>query len=72
VIDPDGAWRPATHAIADWAARLTRSRERPEPDVVIPLDTRASGQGIFNLYLQSQEAFWRALDGGQHPTFEVR
>lgn len=67
VINADGTWRPNSHAIAEWAERMTTPRERPPVDEWIVVDRDAHVGGIVGVYEAVQERYWALVEQGKNP-----
>lgn len=67
IINPDGTWRPVTHAIHDWAARMTAPRPRPRVDEWLTIDRDATVKGIHGVYEAVRERYWELVEAGRNP-----
>lgn len=67
IINPDRSWRPVTHVVRRWAARLTAPRPTPTPDVWFTVDVGQDVDGLSGLYRRLKDDFWKAADVGRRP-----
>ncbi|NCO92694.1 MAG: hypothetical protein COZ06_24435 [Armatimonadetes bacterium CG_4_10_14_3_um_filter_66_18] len=67
ILNPDGTWRPNTHALHDWAEKFTTPRNRKPVDNWLTIDRDATVGGLVGVYNQVKERYWQLLDQGKNP-----
>jgi len=64
ILSPDASWRPACHAMKEWADKLKTSRDRPKPDRWITIDRDSHPGGYWHVYNSHKDEYAKAiLDG---------
>jgi len=67
IINPDGSWRPVSHAIHDWAEKMTQPRERQPVDEWLVADRDATVKGIYGVYEAVKDRYWELIEAGKNP-----
>ena len=67
IIHPDGTWRGLTRIISEYAKRFAERRPAPRPNGWITVDRDRHPDGIYGIYNEVKEAFWRLVDEGRFP-----
>lgn len=67
IINPDGTWRGLTHIIAEYGRKFAN---RPKPryaDATILIDRDKHPDGIYGIYNEVKDEFWRLVSEGHFP-----
>jgi len=72
ILNPDRSWRPVTHVIHRWSAKILEPRTIPEPDVWLEFDPDEYCDGIRGVYRRLGSEFWEAVQQGRRPGLRVR
>lgn len=64
ILSPDASWRPACHALKEWAPKLKESRERLKPDKWITIDRDVHPGGYWHVYNTHKDEYAQALLDG--------
>ncbi len=67
IINPDGTWRGLTRIIAEYAKKFAARPLPPQPDAFIQVDRDAHADGLFGIYTQAQDEFWKLIAQGKTP-----
>lgn len=67
IINPDGTWRELTRIISDYARRFAARQPAPQPDAWITVDRDRHPDGIYGIYTEHKDTFWRLADSGKFP-----
>lgn len=67
IINPDGTWRGLTRIIAGYARRFADRPMPPPIDAWITVDRDRHPDGIYGIYSETKEEFWRLADAGKFP-----
>ncbi len=67
IINPDGTWRGLTRIIADYARKFAAPLEPRSPDAWITVDRDRHPDGIYGIYNETRDEFWRLVDAGKFP-----
>lgn len=67
IINPDGTWRGITRIIREYADRFAQRPFPPEPDVWLTVDRDRHPDGIYGIYTEVGQEFWRLIDEGRFP-----
>jgi len=70
IINPDGTWRGITGIIAEYARKFANRPAPREPDAVIRVDRDRHPDGIYGIYNEVKDEFWRLVAEGQFPALE--
>jgi hypothetical protein len=65
ILNPDGTDRPVTRVIRENASLIENLGQRPEPDVILPMDRSWKPGGIAGTYEEVQTEFWEAIEKGK-------
>ena len=72
ILNPDGSWRPHTHVMHRWAAKMTQPRAAAKPDVWIDIELGRDVDGIAGVYRRAAPAFWKAVESGKTPGLRLK
>jgi len=61
IIHPDGTWRPASHAIFEYAEKMGAREALPEPEETLIVDLDDYASGIYGLYRDIEGVFWEKM-----------
>ncbi len=67
IINPDGTWRGITRIINEYARKFAAPLEPRAPDAWITVDRDRHPDGIFGIYNETRDEFWRLADSGKFP-----
>ena len=71
ILNPDGTDRPATEVIRRHAALVLEERTIPKPDGIIPIDRDRDARGLYGIYQNVKDEYWRAVEAGKHPALRL-
>ena len=67
IINPDGTWRPVSHAIHDQAELMMAPRSRWPVTDWITIDRDATVKGVTGVYETIEEEYWRLIEERKYP-----